>query len=269
MKKMNFMQKTIAVILTGLLSASMIFAMDNVTIWDSVNKKLVRTSVTINQTTGDAVFPSNISVGGVINIGGAPMVTVPIGGMIQWFTDTAPSGFLLCYGQALSRTTYSALFAVIGTTFGSGDGSTTFNLPDLRGRLPLGQDDMGGSSANRVTDSDADDLGGVDGDETKTIAEANLPIHSHAAGTLTGGAHTHTLSHIKENNGSPGIYPWADSILVSQGNNDNPGRNTMGADARADSGGAVAITGSTASTGSGTAMDVMNPFITVNYIIKY
>lgn len=76
---------------------------------------------------------------------------VPIGMTTAFGGATAPNGWLLCYGQAVSRTAYALLFAIIGTAFGIGDGSSTFNLPDLRGRLPLGADNMGGSPANRVT----------------------------------------------------------------------------------------------------------------------
>ena len=79
---------------------------------------------------------------------------VPIGSMMIWTTDTAPGGWLLCYGQAISRTFYVGLFNVIGETYGAGDSSSTFNLPDLRGRFPLGKDNMGGTSANRVTDAE-------------------------------------------------------------------------------------------------------------------
>ncbi|NBS68273.1 tail fiber protein [bacterium] len=63
---------------------------------------------------------------------------VPTGGMMMWGTASAPTGYLLCNGSAVSRSTYSALFAVIGTSYGSGDGSTTFNLPDFRDRFPVG-----------------------------------------------------------------------------------------------------------------------------------
>jgi hypothetical protein len=76
---------------------------------------------------------------------------VPIGTQVPYAGATAPSGWLLCYGQAVSRTTYALLFAVIGIAYGAGDGSTTFNLPDKRGRASIGADNMGGSAANRVT----------------------------------------------------------------------------------------------------------------------
>ena len=64
---------------------------------------------------------------------------------------TVPAGHLLCFGQTISRTAYAGLFAVLGTTYGAGDGSTTFNLPDMRGRIAAGADNMGGSAAGRLT----------------------------------------------------------------------------------------------------------------------
>jgi microcystin-dependent protein len=74
---------------------------------------------------------------------------VPAGTILAYGGAAAPSGYLLCYGQAVSRSTYSDLFAIIGTAFGVGNGTTTFNLPDLRGRVPVGNDAMGGTAANR------------------------------------------------------------------------------------------------------------------------
>lgn len=63
----------------------------------------------------------------------------------------SPTDWLFCYGQAVSRTTYAALFTAIGTNYGAGDGSTTFNLPDMRGRIAAGKDDMGGTAASRMS----------------------------------------------------------------------------------------------------------------------
>lgn len=76
---------------------------------------------------------------------------VPIGAMMDYGGAAAPNGWLLCFGQAVSRTKYALLFATIGIAFGQADGSTTFNLPDFRGRATIGADDMGGTPANRVT----------------------------------------------------------------------------------------------------------------------
>jgi microcystin-dependent protein len=125
--------------------------------------------------------------------------TVPIGGVIDYFgTSTPNSNFVFPFGQAISRTTYSALFTLFGTTFGTGDGSTTFNILDLRGRVVAGADNMGGSAASRigsvVTDSGTivgATLGSVGGSSTHALTTAELAVHSHA-NTLTDLGHTHS-----------------------------------------------------------------------------
>lgn len=114
---------------------------------------------------------------------------VPIGTVLDYSGTTAPnSSFVLCYGQAISRTTYSVLFGLTSTTFGVGDGSTTFNVPDLRGRVIAGKDDMGGSSANRLTNADdglnGDTLGATGGGETQTLVTDNLPAYT-PSGTIS------------------------------------------------------------------------------------
>ena len=73
------------------------------------------------------------------------------GGFALFRRHRAASAFALPFGQAISRTTYVNLFNLIATTYGAGDGSTTFNLPDLRGYLLAGKDDMGGAAASRIT----------------------------------------------------------------------------------------------------------------------
>jgi len=106
-----------------------------------------------------------------------------IGCVVDFAGTTPPSKWLLCYGQAVSRTTYALLFAAIGTTFGVGDGSTTFNLPDCRGRVVAGKDDMGGSSADRLTNQsgglNGDTLGATGGSEVHTLTAAQLAAHTH------------------------------------------------------------------------------------------
>jgi microcystin-dependent protein len=81
----------------------------------------------------------------LLDVRGDTGVVLPFAG------STAPAGWLLCFGQAISRTNFVGLFTVLGTTYGAGDGSTTFNLPDMRGRIAAGADNMGGTAASRLT----------------------------------------------------------------------------------------------------------------------
>jgi microcystin-dependent protein len=101
-----------------------------------------------------------------------------------------PANYLWCNGQAYSRTTYASLFAAIGTIYGAGDGSTTFNVPDYRGRAPVGADAMGGTAANRLTTMTAT-LGGAGGAETHTLTTAQIAAHGH---NVTDPGHTHTAT---------------------------------------------------------------------------
>lgn len=135
-----------------------------------------------------------------VTIDGAPIV--PAGSVISFGGAAAPTGWLLCFGQAVSRTTYAALFAVIGTVFGSGDGATTFNLPDIRGRVDAGKDDMGGAAAGRLTGAQTGGtngaaIGNVGGEQGHIIVQAELASHFH--GGVTGGMtgndpHTHAVT---------------------------------------------------------------------------
>lgn len=118
---------------------------------------------------------------------GALATSVPLGMMFPYPSLTAPtSNFSLAYGQAISRTTYSNLFTLIGTSFGSGNGSTTFNIPDLRGRNIAGHDSMGGSAAGRITQIAG--VGGAGGAEYHTLTSSELPASiSHSlSGSVSG-----------------------------------------------------------------------------------
>lgn len=91
--------------------------------------------------------------------------SVPIGAGMDWFSNTAPDNWMLCQGQAISRTDYSELFAIIGITYGAGNGTTTFNLPDFRGRTGVG----------KANDGTFRTLGAKPGSETHSITSNNLP----------------------------------------------------------------------------------------------
>lgn len=95
----------------------------------------------------------------------------PVGTISPFARPTAPTGWLLCDGSAVSRTTYADLFSVIGTTYGNGDGLTTFNLPDLRGRTPIGSG-QGTLLTNRV-------LGVSLGEESHQLTVDEIPAHTH------------------------------------------------------------------------------------------
>lgn len=120
-------------------------------------------------------------------------VIIPAGAIFPFAGNIVPDGFLLCYGQAVSRSTYSSLWTAIGITYGAGNGSTTFNLPDFRGAVLCGIDSMGGSSKNKITDPVADTLGGALGSESTVLVTGNLPSHQHTI-SGTGSTHDHTLN---------------------------------------------------------------------------
>jgi microcystin-dependent protein len=97
----------------------------------------------------------------------------PSGVMTMYCGNTAPRGWLICDGSTVSRTQFANLFAVIGANFGTGDGSTTFNLPDMRGRVPVGQD-LGSARLNSYNV-----LGQGAGEQYHTLTAGEIPPHQH------------------------------------------------------------------------------------------
>jgi microcystin-dependent protein len=164
---------------------------------------------------------------------------VPTGGLIMWSTASAPNGFLLCDGSAVSRTTYAALFAIVSTTFGVGDGSTTFNVPNYTNRMPYGTT-----------------VGATGGSANATLVE-----HTH---TFTGtalGNHNHSTTFnqtSKSNNATP--YMLSNPFI---GENLN---GSVALDTTSASAGTPAGTNST--VGSSATNANLPPYLGINFIIK-
>lgn len=197
----------------------------------------------------------------------------PVSAVIDYAGATEPTGWLFCYGQAVSRSTYADLFTIIGTLYGAGDGSTTFNLPDLRGRVVAGKDNMGGTSASRLTGSPTggvtgNTLGNSGGLQGHVLTEAQLATHDHAItvasanvnGTLygvsTSGASGSSPTRMKAGTGSIG-----EAIVNGNGSEGITGTFTITGD--------HTHTATAANAGSGSSHNNVQPTFILNKIIKY
>jgi microcystin-dependent protein len=163
---------------------------------------------------------------------GVPYILVPAGTIILFSATSPPSGYLTCNGASINRVTYSVLFSVVGTTYGTGDDeefNTTFNLPDLRGRTAIGINptEFSGISERLISAS-----GGA---ETHTLTVNEMPSHNHTLNTEISG--------------------WSNSAYSVAGAPDRPDRGTNSL--------------TTSNTGGGQAHNNMQPYIVLNYIIKY
>jgi microcystin-dependent protein len=185
---------------------------------------------------------------------------VPLGAGLDYWGPTAQnSSFAFPSGPAqISRTTYAPLFSMIGTTYGTGGGSTTFNLPDKRGRVSAATDDMGGSSAFRLTTgffSATAHLGATGGSESHTLTVAEIPAHTHPS-SLSDPGHVHSENIPEVGGGSA----W---------NNCNGAGNTAATFVGPNTSSAVTgITINNASQGGGSAHVVVQPTIVCNYIMR-
>ena len=223
---------------------------------NSFKNLVVDETVTVG---GNAIFKTNVSVSGNVAVAGNVSVAgnvcasafygdgtnltgrMPVGAIIPWVVTAAPSGYLLCHGSAVSRTTYSDLFAVVASLYGDGNGSTTFNLPDFRGRFLAGYN-AGTSRLTSVTSGMVvgDTIAVTGGTQAVTLTEAQLASHTHDSGNL------HFV------NGGDAAQQGVHAVQRSEAN-----------------GVSVMILGSTDSTGDGGAHSNIPPVITINYVIKH
>jgi microcystin-dependent protein len=256
--------------------------------------------------TGDPKAPTPLSTDNDTSIATTAFVQavvsalVPAGTMVKTAATSAPTGWLLANGAAVSRTTYATLFANIGTTYGAGDGSTTFNLPDMRGRVAVHPD--GGTFAA---------IGGTGGEQTHALTVAELASHGHnlssdSAGTPAGSvnsasAGTPAGSLSSDSAGTPAGSVSVQALITGGGatqlrltaasgalavdTNDTVtasfSGSAMTAHSHTFSGSAMAghshtfsgsamtaHTHTVATAGSGTAHNNLQPYIVLNHIIK-
>lgn len=220
----------------------------------------------------DVPIRGNVCVCGSLDVKGkikeSSYDLIPPGTILPFAgTTSPPGGYLVCDGQAVSRKFYCRLFKYIGTTYGSGDGSTTFNLPDLRGRTIIGTG-QGTGLTNRT-------LGATGGAETHTLTIPQMPIHDHTGTTDIAGAHTHT-SNATGVPGEPGLVISSTGLVddTTDGLDLDPtmGEPSLISQVQAltiNSAGSHTHTFTIEETGGSQPHNNMQPFISLNYIIKY
>jgi microcystin-dependent protein len=171
---------------------------------------------------------------------------IPTATIVPWSSASVPSGFLECNGTAVSRSTYSALFAIVGTTYGAGDGSTTFNTPDLQDNTPVGKSNNKalGSTGGANTVAATGNVGGSTANAT--LSEAQLASHSHSVNSGLQSPNPTTTQFIT---GLRRNSPFATVTTQSTGSGSGHSHNMS-------------------ATFSGDATSVLQPYLTLIYIIK-
>lgn len=175
------------------------------------------------------------------------MSTEPFIGEIKIFGfNFAPRGYMTCQGQILSIAQNTALFSLLGTTYG-GNGQTTFGLPDLQGRMPIGQGQGPGLPSYT--------MGQEAGLNTVTILTSNMPAHIHTLSTVKANIAVNTT--VADSNTPESAYLAANNTTALYSEGPQAGKFLAPA----------SISGNTDITGSGLPIDITNPYLTINYSI--
>lgn len=221
------------------------------------------------QMTDELVLVDGNNAASVEQVAAAVAAVIPTGVIQIWAGATAPAGWLLCQGQAVSRSTYAALFALIGETYGSGNGTTTFNLPNMKGRVVAGVDSA---------DASFDNLGETGGSKNAVNVSHT---HGDTFAVASDGAHTHTpaasrklydLEQIARVGGLPtsGAAGWLFNdvggygrLPVDSAKWDNGSISLTSAAAHNH-----ALTGSVTSAGESATNKNLQPYIAMHFIIK-
>lgn len=207
-------------------------------------------------TAGGTAFPGTVTPVGAYKGGTGQLV--PTGFTGVWWTDTLPTGYLWANGAAVSRSTYAELFTLFSTAFGVGDGSTTFNLPNLQEASPVGKSTMGGaSSPGRITNYTVTSLGAFIGLCNKVLTIVHLPNITLNTAVASGqGSHAHVEQYATGASGSNnGIGP---------NNVQGPLASVLSTAAAT----LPAMTGTTPTGGSDTPVPTVTPSVVCNWIIK-
>ena len=170
---------------------------------------------------------------------------IPTATIVPWSDSSVPSGFLECNGAAVSRTTYAALFAIVGTTYGAGDGSSTFNVPDLQDNVAVGKSNNKAlaSTGGANTVASTGNVGGSTANAT--LSESQLASHNHGIKVSNGGGGLPAINYYSSGSNQTSRTDMANNAGSGNGHSHNM-----------------------SATFSGDATSVLQPYLTIIYIIK-